>query len=156
MGTKIVQEFLLFRKENSPLEKLLNEKIKMIENYQTPRTAKEFYETIMQTIIESKAPIKRRWFSDSEYHFLFPEQPGEMLFLYLEPNGSDTVSHITEEKEIIVTVRPAAFIAGLRKDIFLGRNDPLDKMPTGIRINEKSYPLNYSYSAQTPMRGKLS
>jgi hypothetical protein len=156
METKIVQEFLLFRKENTPLEKLLNEKIKMIENYQTPRTAKEFYETIMQTIQESKAPIERRWFSDSEYHFFFPEQPGEMLFLYFEPNGTDTVSHIKEEKEIIVTVRPAAFIPGLRKDIFLGRNRPYDKMPTGIKINDKVYPLKYGYSAQTPLKGKLS
>ncbi len=146
----------MFRNENNPLEQLLNEKIKMIEAYQTPRTAKEFYETMMQIFVESKAPIKRRWFSDSEYNLLFQEHPDEMLFLYLEPNGSDTVGHIKDKREIIVTSRPAAFIPGLRKDIFLGRNNPYDKMPTGIKINDNSYALNYGYSAQRPLRGKTS
>lgn len=156
MGIKTIKGLLLIRKGRNPLEQLLNEKIKMLETYQTPRTAKEFYETIIQTFAESKTPLKRRWFSDSEYNLIFQEQPDESLFLYLEPNGSDTVSHIKENREIIVTSRPAAFIPGLRKDIFLGRNDPLDKMPTGIKINDQVYELNYGYSTQGPMRGKLS
>ncbi len=156
MGIKLVKGTIFYIEGKNTLENLLTEKIKMLETYQTPRTAKEFYETIMQTVRESGIPLKRRWFSDSEYHFLFKEQPNESLYLYLESNGSDTVGHLKEEKEIIVTSRPAFQIPGLRKDILLGRNSPYDKMPTGIRINDKTYALNYGYSAQLPLRGKSS
>jgi len=47
-------------------------------------------------------------------------------------------------------------IPGLRRDILLGRNDPLDQMPRGIRINNKTYELNYGYSPQMPLVGKSS
>lgn len=155
MGIDIVRSFPTYREGRNPLEEILTEKRKMLETYQTPRTAKEFYEIIKQIFLEAKVPIKRGILFDREYSLAFQEQQG-LVALYLEPNGRDTVAHIQKCSEIFVTVKPAFTIPGLRKDIFLGRNDPLDKMPTGVRINEETYALNYGYSAQGPMEGKLS
>jgi len=62
MGLEIIRGFSAYRKEGNPLEEKLIEKRKMIEIYQTPRVAKEFYETIRQIFTDAKVPVKRGLF----------------------------------------------------------------------------------------------
>jgi hypothetical protein len=152
---KIIKAFLNYREGKNPLDKILVEKRKMLTTYQTPRTAKEFYETIRQTFAEVKIPVKKGIIFDREYPLEFREQE-DLILLYLKPNGSETAVSIQESLEIAVTVEPAIFIPGLEKDIFLGRNGLYEKMPSGVRINDKTYNLNYGFSKRSSLRGKSS
>ena len=143
----------------NPLEQLLAEKTRMLENYQTPRTAKEFYETVTETFSEVNYDTPRRFFMSKisrVYLLTFQEHPQESLSLYFGQYWTDIAVYLNNNQTIAVAVKLAFTIPGLSKDILLGRNDPLDKMPIEVIINDNEYKLKYDYSTHGPLRGKIS
>jgi hypothetical protein len=137
----------------NPLATQLKEKVSALRNYQTPRTAREFYKTVRQTFEILNGPLQKPFFRQHKYFLLFKKTPEEALGLTQKSMGLETAQYDYKQiddgnanESILVTASPAYAIPGLSKDILLGRTRPQELMPIFVHINKRQYPIKYSES----------
>ena len=145
----------------------IRQKVSTLENYQTPRTAKEFYDVILDTFMSLGIPHQKKFLKDTYHHLIFKEEthntPREKIGILRANNNSITACYLLTntngsdiEKEIYTLTRPAFAIPELIKDIALGRTNFLEQMPINVRINKDTYPIRYPGRINLPTPQKYS
>jgi hypothetical protein len=130
----------------------LESKISGLENFQTPRTAMEFFAAVgyvLEPVLRALPPSPFR----SEFYIAeFTEHPDMQLelafagiFKQRRAYASFTRFNSSHEKvkNIMVHTSPAYLIPQLTKDIILEGDKPSKKMPTLVIIDDKKYPIKY-------------
>lgn len=140
--------------ERNPLRDKLEGKIRTLNNYQTLRTAREFRQTIEESFNTFGINPRRKLFRDSLYSIYFYDEPLDQLeMLGITFGKRESVAHyVIADKKMNITQSItskeifAYRIPSLRKDIILGREEPLGMAPISVEIQGKTYEIKYPHS----------
>ena len=142
----IIKPYELNIDGTNPLDSQIKQKATTLENYQTPRTAKEFYETVLSAFTSQRtfrAPAFL-FFRGKSYSLHFSDQSSGICRMVYTPNIT-RAEYVLDNPERLVSVTTiqAGLIRCLKQDIRLGRVSRFEEMPIEANIDGKTHEICY-------------
>lgn len=127
----------------NPTKEKLEEKLGLIQNYQSQRTAQEMHDAILETFHSQNIFPRKTFLRESQYDLLFmgDSSPELVRIVFGETNLISSVYFKNKKREVTILLGEAYQFYGMYKDIIYGRARPRQIVPIAIHLKEKTYPL---------------
>ncbi len=138
-----MKQIFYVRTSQNPVREKLEEKLKLIKNYQSQRTAQEMHNAILETFHAQNIFPRKTFLRESQYDLSFVENNSHELvrIVFGESNLVASVYFKNKKREATVLLGEAYKFYGMYKDIIYGRVSPRQIVPIVIRVEEKICPL---------------